>query len=61
MVQRNLEQQDLHDHHEKGLYKQRTIESCTGVVEYPVKWPNVSIDRETAVDKAAERTEPRRT
>lgn len=35
MVERNLEKNDLHDGHNKRLYKEGNVEFGTRVVEYP--------------------------
>lgn len=44
VIQRNFQQQDLHHHHEKRLYQQRTVESGTGVVEYPAGGQSLAQD-----------------
>lgn len=39
MIKSNLQENKLHDYHDAGLYQERSIESGTGVVEYPTVIP----------------------
>ena len=37
MVEGDLQQDDLHEHHDARLDEERVVELCAGIVEYPAR------------------------